>query len=166
MKKIIILVFLLLQVNSCTDSGTEAPGDPKISFSPQEIAISNQGQTEISLKISDFKAEIFALSMQLTYDGDIVSIDEAGFSSGDFFGENGISLIKVTEDNIHLSLSLTQGMTSLKGSGTLCKFSVKGITNGNCTLSVDENELVFYDSAGNPVEIEDLSTVSSSINVE
>ncbi len=167
MKKIFILVFLIFQLNSCSDKGTESTPDPKLSFSPENVTISNNSQTEITLNISDIVTNIFALSLQLNYDTNILLFDEnTGFSVGDFFGQNEISLIKVNEDNIHLSISLTQGSSSIKGTGALCTLSFKGISVGNSTLSINEDELIFYDVTGNSITIAGLTVVPSSINVE
>ena len=157
MKKVFIITIILFQILSCSDNGTE-PTQPnqKISFSPEQITFSNGDNTEISLTVSDLRTEIFALSFQINYNADILSFDEiTGFSAGDFFSQNEISFIKVKEDNIHISFSLTQGTASLKGSGALGTFTFNGIAVGNCTLSINEDELVFYDKFGNSVEILD-----------
>jgi hypothetical protein len=168
MKKIIILTLIFTLILSCSDSGTgPEQGDPTISFSPETISFSNGTQTEISLEVSDLITEIFAISLQLNYDAVILSFNEiTGFSAGDFFGQNEISFIKVNEGKIHMSFSLTQGSQSLKGSGTLGTFTFSGITVGNCTLAIDESELVFYDESGNSFEISDLIITSTSISVE
>ena len=167
MKNILICAVLVVQILSCSNGNGPEQADPKLSFSPEEISVSTGSQTDISIKVSDFKTEIFAISMQLNYDARILSIDEsAGFSAGDFFGQNEISLIKTNGNKIHLSISLTQGTASAKGSGTLGTFTLNGIAAGNCFLSIAETELVFYDESGNSVEISNLETASTLIKVE
>jgi len=165
MKNILIFAVLAAQILSCSNGNGPDQTDPKLSFSPEEISVSTGNQTDISIEVSDFKTEIFAISMQLNYDALILSIDEtAGFSAGDFFGQNEISLIKTNGNKIHLSISLTQGTAPAKGSGTLGTFTL--IAAGNCSLSIAETELFFYDESGNSVEISNLETASTLIRVE
>jgi len=165
MKKIIFLAFILFEIFACSET-TGPQAEPKISFSPQNVTMVNGAATEISLEISGLSTEIFALSFQIKYDAAILSFNEnSGFTAGDFFEQNEISLIKVNGDKIHVSLSLTRSIQSLKGSGNLGTFIFSGISVGNSSIELDESELVFYDTSGNPIEIADLSTIPASMQV-
>jgi hypothetical protein len=166
MKKLFILMIILIQYNGCSDTGTAPVPDPTISLLPESVTISNNSHTEITVNISNFTQEIFAISMQLNFDTDILSFDEnSGFSVGDFFSQKEIILVRQVDNNIHFSISLMQGAPPIKGTGTLCKFALHGVAIGNCILSINETELFFYDTAGNPKGIANLQIGSSSISV-
>jgi len=165
MKDIFIYIIFSLYIVSCSTEPTQ--NDPRINFSSENFSFSTGNQMEVALKITDLQTKIFALSLQINFDADLLSFDEnTGFINGDFFGEDQINLIKASENLIHLSISLTQGMSTRKGDGTLGTFKFTGIAVGNCELSIDESELVFYDGSGNPLKITNLMVGSSSISVE
>lgn len=167
MKKIFILIILLIQINSCSDKSTEPVSDPELSFSPEEVTMSNNTQTAVTVNIADISKDIFAISMRLNFDDNVLSFDEnSGCSVGDFFGQDAIHLVKVSESNIHLSISLTQGASPIKGTGAICTLTFQCIATGNCMLTINEDELIFYDAAGSAIEIANLSIGSSSISVE
>jgi len=167
MKNILICAILAAQILSCSTGSDPDQSDPKLSFSKKVVSLSNGSTKDISLKLNDFTTKIFALSMQLPFDPDIISINEStGFSVGDFFDQNEISLLKIEGNTIHLSISLTQGTAPVKGSGVLGTFTLNGIAVGNCVLTIDEDELIFYDESGDAIEIEDLELGLTTIKVE
>lgn len=167
MRKILIFALIALGMFSCSDGTEPAQANPKIAFSPENVAFPNGGTTEISLVISDLSTGVFALSFQINFDSEILSFDEnTGFSAGDFFGNNGISFIKVNMDNIYISFTLKQGTAPLKGSGSLGTFIFSGISVGNCIIELNKSELIFYDASGNSIDIAGIMTVPTSISVE
>ena len=105
--------------------------------------------------------------MRLIYDAQMLSFDDNnGFSSGDFFKQDEISLVVNNTGYIHLSLSLTQGTEPVKGDGSLAVFTFSCTATGNTQLIIDESELFFYDELGNTIAITDLTVEPIAVSIE
>jgi len=168
MKKLVVIFSVTLILLNCSDKkGTGVDSNPVISFSPPIIQLETGEQGQISLDFHDFNADIFAVSMQISCDSSIASFNEStDFTSGDFFGQDAVIFVRNENDTIYLTLSLIQGTTPVKGSGTLANFNFTGNSAGSTTLIPSENQLYFYDEDGNDIEILNLTIESAAIEVQ
>lgn len=166
MKTFIIAALICVQITSCSKS-TGSKSDPSLYFDPPDITISNGAQTAVTLNVADLDVKIFAVSMRLNYDPQMLSFDQnSGFVLGDLFDQNEISLVINNEGHIHVSLSLVQGTDPFKRDGSLATFTFGGMVAGTTQINIDQNELFFYDQSGNSLEMADLTVEVLAVSVE
>jgi len=167
MKNILAFVCIFALTYSCSDKGTEPDiQDPMLSFMPDVITIASGNQTETDLAISDLQNEVFAISLQISFDPDIISFDETGlFTAGDFFSQSAITFIKAVYDKLFLTISSVQGSAPVEGSGMLGTIRFTAEASGSCALNINTSDLKFYDDVGNTIEIANLSIDQAEIFV-
>lgn len=101
----------------------------------------------VSINLERFP-EIFAISLQISYNDSLLLIDQSmGFNSGTFFGENNIVFSNIQSSTIYLTNSLTQGQETVSGFGNLGSLTFNAQSVGQDTLEIVDYH--FYDSDGN-----------------
>ena len=164
---IVVTASLILIFAGCDDNSTGSEDEiVRLYLSPAENTISSGGETTISLEIQNCYQPVFGISAQLSYDDTVIEI--AGIQalpSGSFFGEDAVYFAFSSESVIRLAVSRIQGQPETTGSGSLCSLAFNGIAAGNSEIMFLPEELHFYDSAGEEVEIGQLELSSAEIVV-
>jgi hypothetical protein len=166
MKRIIFILVMIL-LFYCEKSTEPKQNNPKLYLSPDDVTISVGAQSTIDLIIQDCPESFFGLSLQIEYNNSIVSFDDSlGLSTGDFFDSNAIVFVKENSNKIHLTITQIQGQNQVNGSGIVCTITFTGLLVGSSSIQLMENEIHFYNSVGNEIEIPRLMYQHSKINVQ
>jgi len=162
--KVLYIFFLILCVFMFTcDSGTDPEEENTIQFAPEKLTVASGEDMEISLEMKNLESTIFAMSMHIEYDRNVVSCDDSnGLQSGDFFGNEAICFIKAKYSVIYITITRIQGSEPVSESGKLCSLKFTGCQSGICDLNIAT--LFCYDSAGNEVNA-DIKTTPGTITV-
>jgi len=168
LKLIIFGLFFLVILSGCSSNSSE-PSDEshaRLAFTPAEITVATGEQTSITLEILELSIPIFGLSFKMTFDPGIISFaDTLEVESGNFFGQNTIAFATKTDSTIHLSFTKTQGQESVINPGIICSFPITGEKIGNCVIEILREEIRFYDSVGDEIEVLDLELGGMAVNV-
>ena len=93
---------------------------------------------------------IFAMTMQLSYNDSLFTINEStGFESGDFFGSNSIEFFNIGSSRVYITKSLVQGDTPVSGFGTIGSINFSAEAVGQDTLKLVQ--IYLYDSNGDEI---------------
>jgi hypothetical protein len=157
--KYIIFGFCILLLMGCSkdSTGPEEDNVPQLYFSPATASVVIGHETELSLNIKNMSPSIFAISLKLRYDYTIISFsDSISSGSDDFFGDEALKFVRHDDSTIYLSISRTQGQSSVGGSGILSIFELEGNAIGLDSIYIIPDKLYFYDSTGNVMAVPDV----------
>jgi hypothetical protein len=152
----------------CGSNSTEPVNEPetRLYFTPNEVTVSKNEQADVALAISGLTESIFGLSFQMIYDSTVISFsDTQEVEVGDFMGQDVIAFIKIIESTVHMSYTRIQGQESVSGSGVICIIPLTGEAVGNCRIQVLSDEIHFYDSIGEEIEISKIELEPMQVNV-
>ena len=158
------LPIVLILIFSCDEP---LQSDPSLILSSQSIAITTNDTLDVSLNLNDNIVSIFGIYVKIDYDLSLLSFsDTAGFVAGNYFGENIITFVKEENGSIFLTITLTQGVEKKSGTGLLGSLTFfPKLEEGPTTISIDEEELEFYNDLGNIIEIINIETESLKIDI-
>ena len=161
MKYYLPIVFIL--IFSCDEP---LQPDPSLVLSSQSTAITTNDTLDVSLNFNDNIVPIFGIYVKIDYDSSLLSFsDTAGFVAGNYFGGNNITFVKEENGSIFLTVTLTQGVEMKSGTGLLGSLTFFPKLEGSATISIDEEELEFYNDLGNIIEIINIETDSLIIKI-
>lgn len=165
--RLISLIFIGLALAGCSDNSTNPQNEiTSLRLTPQAVTISVGEETHLNLEIQVCRQPVFGVSMQIAYDNTVLSFQESqGTVKGDFFGGEAIFFVNDNESIIHLTITRIQGQPAVTGSGTMVTLAFRGLTVGNCTVQVKEDELNFYNSAGSEIELPQLEIEEAVVMV-
>lgn len=169
MRNRLIPIFLIFcSISGCGDNPVESVPDnnPRLYFQPDLAHISQGTSIEIILSCENLEKAIFAISMRLNFPPGVTSfVDSTGVTVGSWFDYEGLKFVRSEDSTIYITLSRLAEDASFKTGGNICTFNFSGIASGNANISLDRNELYFYDIEGGIVEIEDLTIGNAQIIV-
>lgn len=168
MKRFQMLPLLALLWAGCDLVPTdEETGPPILTLNPTRESVSIGDTVSLVLSVSDLTPAVFGLSLRIGYDTTRLSFDdEGGFMLGSFFQTEAVSFVKAESDRIHLAFTQTRGQSAVSGSGWIGTLILSGRAAGNGVVEVLTEDLHFYDSSGNAVDVADLLLESTSVTVE
>jgi hypothetical protein len=82
------------------------------------------------------------------------------------FNQSAISFAQKNNSTIHLSVSQINGETSASGSGTVGTLTFRAQSQGSSPISIQTDELKFYNANGNEINITGLEIESATIFVQ
>ena len=165
MKKIIFLVLPILYL-ACANS-TEPDPEPKIFLSPASANVTVGNTIDLNIVVEENQTSFFAVSMQITYNNTLLNFDDNnGFNRGSLFDQSAIVFAQNNGSVIHLSVSQVKGQTSTSGSGVIGTLRFSATSSGNSPIRINQDELIFYNSQGNEINIPDLEIKAASISVQ
>lgn len=139
----------------------------KLEITPFEEQVSYNSTYNQIISLNDFEYPIFGISFRVRYDDSIISVnDSSDFNVGNYFGNNSILFAKADSSKIFITISLTQGSDKKTGSGELCRYVSTGFAVGQTFITIQDDELYFYDEYGNTVPTPDLRIISSKVTVQ
>ncbi len=140
---------------------------PRLRFEPVSVHVGLGREASLTLKMDDFSAPVFAVSLQIYFNDEIVSFsDSLGLHRDDYFGPDALLFVESVDSTIHLSLSSVPIPAPGELSGTFCVLTFRGEGVGSSEIRIMRDELYFYDSEGEPLVVSGLETKDAEIQVE
>lgn len=159
---ILMLVFLLM---GCDEEANSY--DPVLRLIPDNLSIGLEQEGVLTLNIEDLGKSIFGINIHIIFDPEIISfLDSSGFVPGDFFGTEKITFVREESATIHLTITLKQGSSEVQGSGEIGTLTFTGQALGTSSVDIIPSEIHFYDSDGELINIENLTTGAATINIQ
>jgi len=164
MKFFYAIVMIFVFIFSCDEP---LPPDPSLILNSQSSAIIPNEEFDISLELKDNGTPIFGIYVKIDYDSSFLSFsDTTGFAVGNYFGGNNITFAKEENGSVFLTITLTQGEEKKSGTGLLGSLTFSPKLEGTTAMSIDEEELEFYNDFGDIIEIINIETKSLLIEIK
>ncbi|MCF7794416.1 MAG: cohesin domain-containing protein [Candidatus Cloacimonetes bacterium] len=166
MKKILMILALATLLISCSDDPNEPKDELVLSIIPQtsQIAIGEEVLLEIAV---EGVLDLFVATFELTYDSDLLQIDNDSFSEGSIWNDEVISFTQLDEGvySISIGLEQTDDYDGVSGFGVLCGFSIEAIQIGNVDFIIEN--LNMMDENANPISgFDNVQIENCSITIE
>jgi hypothetical protein len=161
---------LTLAAIGCSDGGDPvAPVDPlpgiAVSLSKNTVEIGEEASLSVSLNGVD--AQVFALSIRIGFDEEVVNIDEeTGFVVGDFIGNEAIALFQIEDEMIYISVTNIADKGKSLRSGAIGDILFSGASQGQCEFTVDPEDLRFIDATGAEMAVNGLEMTGIVVNIQ
>jgi hypothetical protein len=167
MKYYLGILIIMLSVMGCGKKSTKpTPEIPKLIMTVDNSSIDVGQSSILIITLKNFSDPIFAISLQLTYDHSILSFsDSLDFEAGDFLGSNVITFVRGENSIIHLSITKLQDQSGASGSGVIGLLHFSGAVSGISDLNIARENLHFYDSSGELIDMSNLEIGSAQIQV-
>ncbi|HBC46727.1 MAG TPA: hypothetical protein DEO84_06635 [candidate division Zixibacteria bacterium] len=167
MKYYLGILIVMIAVMGCGKKSTKpTPEIPKLIMTVDYSNIGVGQSSILTITLENIGDPIFAISLQLTYDHSILSFsDSLDFEAGDFLGSNVIAFVREESSIIHLSITKLQGQSGASGSGIICLLHFNGAVGGISDLNIARDNLRFYDSSGELIDMPNLEIGSAQIQV-
>ena len=171
MKRILFIIAILLAIflNSCANKNPNEPNQEenqlKLYITPPNQSINLNEETNFEVKIDNVE-NLFALSMEITFDNDKISCNEDDVTISDSWGNQAISEVIKENGKLNICIGLQQTAENdyLNGSFTLFSFKLKGISIGTSDIVIQNLRLI--DENGEPVKnFSDLEISNAILNI-
>lgn len=166
MKKILLIVAIAL-IFGCDDNGTEPKNENlTLSISPSETTMLVDNTISLEVQIENV-SNLFAVSMEIVFDEDLLSLPDNPTTIGDFWSDNTVDLTINDPDRLNITIGLQKSseIDGLNGSGTLFAFELTALTIGEADILI--RNLHLLDENGNNVtNFEEIVKNEGKIEIE
>ncbi len=168
---VILLLIPVMMMAGCSDdsSPTSTPStsdDPSLAFSSTSVTMCSSDETAISLDGDNMPEEVFALSFELQVsDADVITFDASQSEIGSLFGDEAILFTQMEDDVLYATVTRIQSDTTWQTEGTVLTLTLQAQAAGSATLNMLVDALVFYNEAGNEIEVEGINVADVSVTV-
>lgn len=168
MKKYLVVLVLIIGLFgiSCDILGNKKDDNFIIKISPVEQTLSLGEETTLSVKIEGVE-DLFAISAEILFNGDILQLPPDPLTVGEEWGENVLAASINEIDRLNLTIGLidSAGDASLSGNFTLFKLNVLAKSTGETPVQI--HNLYLIDETGNPVNgFSELEIQQATIKVQ
>ncbi len=146
MKKILLIIAIAL-IFGCDDNSTEPKNENlTLSISPSENTMLVDETINLEVQIENV-SNLFAISMEIAFDEDLLSLPENPVTIGDFWSDNTVDLAINDPDRLNITIGLQQSseIDGLNGSGTLFAFDLTALTIGEADILIRNLHLLDED---------------------
>ena len=140
---IAITVFIFFSIGCSEDNPNEPDTDLKIMIDPAEQSINVQNEADFNIKIENV-SNLFAISIEITFDENLISVPENTVSVGDFWDSITISEYIIEPGCLNICIGLIQSSTAdgVSGNGSLFSFKLKGDNAGVSEITLQNLQLI------------------------
>jgi hypothetical protein len=152
---IIPAVILLLLVGcggSENGNGTGPETKLKLNIEPSAQTIEVNTIATFSVNIED-AVDLFAFSGEIIFDSTLVELPENPVSEGEFW-DNATLKVSVNEPgclNVCIGLTQTEGADGIDGDGALFYFTLRGVSTGVSSITINPGTLELIDENAEPI---------------
>jgi len=163
----VALGFFLIFISSCEKNPVRSPEmPPRLFFEPDSVYIAIGQKAKLTLQLDGVSESIFALSLQVTYNEEVISFsDSSGFEAGDFFPQNALVFVRSDHSRVHLSISKVDSQLVRGESSTIGSLTFTGLAAGSSPVQITPNELYFYNDEGEIIDIPALELNEAVVQV-
>ncbi len=167
MKNIKVLMILLtaMLVLTCENASDPAT-NPLIGISVADETINTGSIFELTVEITDFPSELFAISGRLSFDENRISIDDTQTEwIGNIWSQSALGLLEVENGIVYFSVTQVAGSGNADNGGTILTIQVAPEQSGSTSLDLLPSQLTFYDSDGQELNIKNLDIEGISLTI-
>jgi len=162
----VLLTLSVFLVFSC-DKPTDPVLTPSVKLESSEVTTTVGSIITIRAVATDLPSDFFAVSLRISFDSNRLTIggDQSDWI-GDVWSSSAIGLIEVESGIVYLSITQVAGAGNISGNGTILSLNLTTEQAGVASLDLVQSQLVFYDSNGGEVPMNDLEIEGASITIE
>lgn len=162
-----LLAMIALLVFGCATDDSTTPEDttPRISFDPTSITISAGDSATVSVNVENLPQGIFALTTQIEFNSNSISISEESIVTGDYFADGAIIFAHVDDSYLSVGVSSTRGSGVGGGSGTVFELRIRAEWLGTGEMIFTPGATHLYDENADVIELDSIGYENATVTV-
>jgi hypothetical protein len=136
---------------------------PLLRLDPSSVNAAAGDRISFSLGLADPLTGFFGVSMRIRFDENTLRF--ISFNAAGLFSSDAIVFSELRGNTVYATLTLKQGASQADRSGELAAIVFEAVGSGNGWISIQDENVQFYDASGNMVQMPYLLTQDALVTV-
>ena len=163
-----IVILILLVACGGNGNGTGPNTQLRLKIEPSEQTIGVNAIATFSVKIEN-AVDLFAFSGEIIFDSTLIELPENPVTKGEFWNNEALkeSINEPGCLNVCIGLTQTSGFDGIDGDGTLFYFTLRGVSTGVSSITINPVTLELIDENAAPIYgFEEIELSGGELNIE